>query len=64
MTRVETRPIAVSINEAARLLDISRPTMRRLLQAGVITSRQLVRGGRVMVSVHSLDQFMEGKNSR
>lgn len=57
-TDKNTHPIAVSVNEAARLLSVSRSTMRNLLKEGAIRYRKISANERTLVSVESLHKFM------
>jgi len=53
-------PIGVSIPQAAKLLNIGKPLMARLVKTGEIRAVKL--GKRVVVSVQSLRDFVDGNN--
>jgi len=52
--------IGVSIPQAAKLLNIGKPLMSQLIKTGKIRAVKL--GKRVVVSVQSLREFVDGKN--
>jgi excisionase family DNA binding protein len=52
-------PIGVSISQAAKLLNIGKPLMYNLIKTGKIRATKL--GKRVIVSVQSLREFIDGK---
>jgi excisionase family DNA binding protein len=51
--------IGVSIPQAAKMLDIGKPLMSNLVKTGQIRAVKL--GKRVVVSVQSLREFIDGK---
>ena len=53
--------LGVSIQEAAKMLGISRPHFYPLVKEGKIRTIQI--GKRVIVSVQSLREFVDGKNA-
>jgi len=52
-------PIGVSIPQAAKLLNVGKPLMSNLVKTGKIRAVKL--GKRVVVSVQSLCEFVDGK---
>ena len=54
-------PIGISIPQAAKLLNIGKPLMSNLVKTGQIRAVKL--GKRVVISVQSLREFMDGKNA-
>jgi excisionase family DNA binding protein len=54
-------PIGVSIPQAAKLLNIGKPLMANLVKTGKIRAVKL--GKRVVVSVQSLRDFVDGTQS-
>ena len=52
-------PIGVSIPQAAKLLNVGKPLMSHLVKTGKIRAVKL--GKRVVVSVQSLREFVDGK---
>ena len=59
--RTETPPrISVSIQEGAKMLGISKPHFLPLIKQGKIRTVQI--GRRILVSVQSLHEFVDGKN--
>jgi len=60
--QTETIPkIGVSIPQAAKLLDIGKPLMAHLVKTGQI--RAVNMGKRIVVSVQSLRDFVDGANN-
>ena len=57
-----TAPLAVSVNEAARLLGVSRATIYRLVRKEKL--RLLKVGTRSLVSMDCLRKFLESSNTR
>ena len=53
-------PIGVSIPQAAKMLNIGKPLVSHLVKTGKIRSIKL--GKRVVVSVQSLHDLVDGKN--
>ena len=53
--------IGVSIPQAAKMLNIGKPLMSLLVKTGQIRAVKL--GKRVVISVQSLHEFMDGKNA-
>lgn len=54
---MEPQPMAVSIEEAARVTSLSEPTIRRLIRKRLLTATRC--GRRVLVSVRSLEQLVK-----
>ena len=54
--RKPTTPLAVSIDEAARLMGISARTVRRLIAAGRLSTRTI--GRRVVVRMAAIEGFI------
>ena len=52
-------PVGVSIPQAAKMLNIGKPLMSNLVKTGQIRAVKL--GKRVVVSVQSLREFVDGK---
>jgi excisionase family DNA binding protein len=55
----EASPIGVSITQAAKMLNVGRPLMANMVKTGKIRSTKL--GKRVVVSLQSLHELMDGK---
>jgi excisionase family DNA binding protein len=56
-----TQRIAVSIQEAAKRLGISEPHFRPLIKEGKVRTVKI--GRRILVSVQSLHELVDGKNN-
>lgn len=56
---VELRPIAVSVDDAARVVGISRAAIWRLIASGELQTRKL--GGRRLVPVVALEALIHGQ---
>lgn len=52
-----TPPLAVGVNDAARLLGVSRDTIYRLINSGKLKSVKL--GGRRVVPIRELERLLE-----
>lgn len=57
--RPTVRPRAVSVEEAARLLSLSRTSLYELLDAGCIRSLKV--GSRRLIPTAALDEFLDGR---
>jgi excisionase family DNA binding protein len=55
----DMRPIGVSIPQAAKMLGVSKKTFYPLIREGKVRTVKI--GRRVLVSVQSLHEFMDGK---
>jgi excisionase family DNA binding protein len=60
-TKETTQRIAVSVQEGAKMLGISKPHFLPLIKEGKIRTIRI--GRRVLVSVQSLREFVDGKNA-
>lgn len=54
----EIDPLAVNLTKAARLLSVSRPTLRNRILPFLDTQRV---GSRILVSVESIKQFLQSE---
>jgi excisionase family DNA binding protein len=57
----DIRPIGVSIPQAAKMLGVSKKTFYPLIKEGKIRTVKI--GRRVLVSVQSLHEFVDGKTA-
>ena len=54
---------ALSLKEAAQMLNVSPDTVRRAVKSGSIKAFRLHKAGDYRITVEELDQFMRGKKS-
>ena len=52
---------AVSLKEAAEILDVSVDTIRRAIKAGAIKAFQINKEGNWKISIEELEKFLRGE---
>ena len=55
---------ALSLKEAAQMLNVSTDTVRRAIKSGTIQAFRLNKIGDYRITIEELDQFMRGEKSK